>query len=43
MLLKRGDALLTKTSEAKTGELLQLEGHDGSIPVRVERYPKQVD
>jgi exonuclease VII large subunit len=43
MLLKRSDALLTKTSEAKTGELLQLEGHDGSIPVRVEGNSEQVD
>jgi exodeoxyribonuclease VII large subunit len=43
MLLKRGDALLTKISEAKTGELLQLEGHDASIPIRVEGNPEQVD
>lgn len=43
MLLKRADALLTKTSEAKTGEVLQLEGYDGSIPVRIEGNPNQVD
>jgi exodeoxyribonuclease VII large subunit len=43
MLLKRGDAVLTKTSETQKGELLQLEGNDGSIPIRIEGNPDQLD
>lgn len=43
MLLKRGDAVLTKTSETQKGELLQLESHDGSIPIRIEGNPNQLD
>jgi len=43
MLLKRGNTLLTATSEAKIGEVLQLEGKDGSIPVRIESNPNQLD
>jgi exodeoxyribonuclease VII large subunit len=43
MLLKRGDAVLTKTSEAQKGELLQLESYDGSIPIRIEGNPNELD
>jgi exodeoxyribonuclease VII large subunit len=35
MLLKRGERLLTKTSETKQGEFLELEGNDGSISIQV--------
>jgi exonuclease VII large subunit len=43
MLLKRGNTLLTATSEARIGEVLQLEGKDGSIPVRIEGNTNQLD
>jgi hypothetical protein len=35
MLLKRGEKLLTKTTETKHGEFLELEGNDGSISIQV--------
>jgi len=35
MLLKRGDEVLTKTATLKEGEKLHLEGHDGSVAIRI--------